>query len=83
MPSCAPNLGTVESRLAAVIRRDPLDQLAGRPDAAAIWDNLDLGRQRAVLSTLCTITLGPAMHGRLPGGACQIGGTAVLIFTIY
>ena len=62
-------LTAVESRLASVIRRDPLDGIAGRPDAAGLWDNLDLGRQRAVLSTLCTVTLGPAIHGRLPGGA--------------
>jgi hypothetical protein len=31
--------------------------------------NLDLGRQRAVFTALCTVTFGPAMHGWLPGGA--------------
>jgi site-specific DNA recombinase len=56
-------------RLAAVIRRERLDPIAGRPDAAALWQTLDLGRQRAVVTALCTVTLGPAMHGRLPGGA--------------
>jgi len=49
-------LTAVENRLAAGIRRDPLDGIVGRPDAAAVWDDLDLGRQRAVLSTLCTVT---------------------------
>jgi len=62
-------LTAAESRLASVIRRDPPGGIAGRPDAAAIWENLDLGRQRALLAALCTVTLGPAIHGRLPGGA--------------
>ena len=46
-------------RLAAVIRRERLDPIAGRPDAAALWQTLDLGRQRAVVTVLCTVTLGP------------------------
>ncbi len=51
-------LSAAEGRLAAVIRRERLDPIAGRPDAAALWQNLDLGRQRAVLTALCTVTLG-------------------------
>ncbi len=74
-------LTAVESRLASGIRRDPLDGIAGRRDAAAIWDNLDLGRQRAVLTTLCTVTLGPAMHGRLPGGAYLDTSPTAIQFT--
>jgi hypothetical protein len=74
-------LTAVESRLASWIRRDPLDGIAGRPDAAALWDNLDLGRQRAVLSVLCTVTLGPAMHGRLPGGAYLDTSPTAIQFT--
>ena len=62
-------LSAAEGRLAAVIRCERLNPIAGRPDAAALWQNLDLGRQRAVFTALCTVTLGPAMHGRLPGGA--------------
>ncbi|HEX2320576.1 MAG TPA: hypothetical protein VHJ18_16465 [Streptosporangiaceae bacterium] len=34
--------------------RAPLDGIAGRPDAAAMWDNLDLRRQRALLTAPCT-----------------------------
>jgi hypothetical protein len=75
------DLKAVEGRLAAGIRRDPLDGIAGRPDAAAVWESLDLGPQRALLSALCTITLGPAIHGRLPGGAYLDTSPAAIQFT--
>jgi len=39
------------------------------------------GRQRAVLSVLCTVTLGPAIHGRLPGGAYLDTIPAAIQFT--
>jgi site-specific DNA recombinase len=61
-------LTVVEGRLEAVAKRDPLEGIAGNPDAAKVWAGLDLGRKRAILSALCTITLQPAIHGRLPGG---------------
>ncbi len=52
------------------------------PDAAGIWDNLDLGRQRAVLSVLCTVvTLGPAIHSRLPGGTYLDTSPTAIQFT--
>jgi hypothetical protein len=75
------DLRAVESQLASVIRRDPPGGIAGRPDAAALWDNLDLGRQRAVLSVLCTVTLGPAMHGRIPGVAYLDTSPTAIEFT--
>jgi site-specific DNA recombinase len=61
-------LRVAEQRLSAVVRRDPLDGIAGNADAGKVWDGLDLGRKRAVLAALCTVTLLPATHGRLPGG---------------
>ncbi len=70
-----------ESRLASVTRHDPPGGIAGRPDAAAIWENLDLGRQRALLAALCTVTLGPAIHGRLPGGAYLDTSPTAIQFT--
>src|SRR5260221_383344 len=59
-------LSAAEGRLAAVIRRERLAPTGRRPDAAALWQNLDLGRQRAVPTALCTVTLRPRCTGRLP-----------------
>jgi len=61
-------LSGIEGRLAAYAHRDPLDGIAGNPGAAKVWGGLDLGRRRAILSTLVTVTLHPARAGRRPGG---------------
>lgn len=46
----------------------PLDHLAGAPDVAAVWAGLDLGRRRAVLSELMTVTVLPILGERPRGG---------------
>ncbi len=62
-------LDRVRGELAAAQTVSPLDGIAGRMDAGQLWQSLDLGRQRAVLAALCTVTLLPAANrGRLPGG---------------
>jgi hypothetical protein len=51
----------IEAELAAASAGpDPLDGLAGNPDAGKIWDGLGLARQRAVLDRLAVVTLLPA-----------------------
>ena len=61
-------LNGIEGRLAAYARRDPLDGIAGNPDAAQVWEGLGLGRQRAALTALVAVTLHPARPGRQRGG---------------
>ncbi len=61
-------LTSIEGALSAAARTDPLDGIAGNPDAAAAWERLDLGRRRAVINALCDIAILPAPRGRLPGG---------------
>jgi len=57
-------LANVEAQLRTASGRDPLVGLAGNPDAATVWEGLDLGRRRAVLDTLVTVTVLPAKRGR-------------------
>jgi hypothetical protein len=61
-------LSTAEGSLSALEVTSPLVVIAGHPDAAAIWDGLDLGRKRAVLRAAVTVTLHPAPPGRRAGG---------------
>lgn len=53
-------LDAVKATLAAASSRDPLAGIAGNPDAARIWAGLDLGRKRAILRELVTVTVYPA-----------------------
>ncbi|MHB1432018.1 MAG: recombinase family protein [Streptosporangiaceae bacterium] len=62
-------LADIDKILTGTVRRSPLAGLAGNDRAAEVWDAMDLGRKRAALAALCTVTLTPAAHGRLPGGA--------------
>jgi len=52
-------LGEIETTLASASGRSPLAGLAGNLDAATVWDGLDLGRCRAVLDILLTVTVLP------------------------
>jgi site-specific DNA recombinase len=61
-------LGPTEDKLGALENASPLVGIAGRPDAAAIWDGLDLGRKRAILRAAVTVTAFPAPPGRRRGG---------------
>jgi DNA invertase Pin-like site-specific DNA recombinase len=64
----------VEITNAAMV--DPLAGIVGAPDVRKLWfgtkpdrsDGLDLGRRRAVLDALCTVTVLKAGHGRRPDG---------------
>jgi hypothetical protein len=42
----------------------PLVGIARRPDAATIWEQLDLGRKRATLRTHATVTIHTVPKGR-------------------
>lgn len=50
-------LDEIEAGLLAASARDPLAGIAGNPDAAALWAGLDLGRKRAILRELVTVTV--------------------------
>jgi len=52
-------LDAIEATLASAAGRSPLAGLAGNLDAATVWDGLDLGRRRAVLDVLLTVTVLP------------------------
>jgi hypothetical protein len=62
------DLAKAEAALAAASPRDPLAPIAGRADAAAVWESLDLGRKRAIVSLLVEITLLAAKRGRRTDG---------------
>jgi site-specific DNA recombinase len=62
------SLEGVEQRIAAATVPSPLDGLLGANDIAAIWAELALARQRAVVDTLVTVTILPGKRGRKPGG---------------
>ena len=57
-------LDEVETALAAASATSPLAGIAGRLDAAEVWEGLDLGRRRALLRALADVTLLPARRGR-------------------
>jgi site-specific DNA recombinase len=70
-------LTTIEDTLTAAAAANPLIGLAGQPNIAEIWygttpdrsDGLDLGRRRAVLTKLLTVTVLPTSRGRRPDGS--------------
>lgn len=63
-------LEIAEGQLAAAEAKSPLAGIAGRPDAADVWASLDLGRKRAIVRALVTVTLQRAGGGgRRHGGA--------------
>jgi site-specific DNA recombinase len=70
-------LTEIEDTLTAAAKVNPLIGLAGQPNIADIWygttpdrsDGLDLGRCRAVLATLLTVTVLPTSKGRRPDGS--------------
>lgn len=70
-------LTDITDTLTAAAKINPLIGLAGQPNIADIWygttpdrsDGLDLGRRRAVLATLLTVTVLPTSRGRRPDGS--------------
>ena len=62
-------LAGLEAQQRTAAGRDPLAGIAGRADAGDVWERLDLGRQRAILQALVTVTVLPQRLGRLPDGS--------------
>jgi site-specific DNA recombinase len=70
-------LTEIDDTLAAAAKVNPLVGLAGQPHIADIWygtapdrsDGLDLGRRRAVLAKLLTVTVLSTSRGRRPDGS--------------
>ena len=62
-------LEVAENLLAATEATSPLAGIAGRADAADVWASLDLGRRRAIVRSLVTVTLHRARGGKRSGGA--------------
>ncbi|MBV8995100.1 MAG: recombinase family protein [Pseudonocardiales bacterium] len=70
-------LTDINDTLTAAAAANPLIGLAGQPNIADLWygttpdrsDGLDLGRRRAVLATLLTVTVLPTSRGRRPDGS--------------
>ncbi len=62
-------LDKVSAQLAAATAESPLAPIAGRADAAKVWDDLDRGRQREIVKALVTVTLLPVekLSGRVFG----------------
>jgi hypothetical protein len=59
----------VEEQLDTAGEHDPLVGIAGRPDAAQVWEGLSVAQRRQILRLLLDVTLLPARPGRRPGGA--------------
>jgi site-specific DNA recombinase len=62
------DLAAIEAQLATVTADSPLDGIAGRPDAAGIWETLPLWRRRGIVRVVMDVRLMPARPGRQPGG---------------
>ena len=70
-------LTDINDTLTAAAAVNPLIGLAGQPNIADVWfgttpdrcDGLDLGRRRAVLTTLLTVTVLPTSRGRSSDGS--------------
>ncbi|MBO0728470.1 MAG: recombinase family protein [Acidimicrobiaceae bacterium] len=58
-------LAKVEATMADSAGVSPLAGIAGRADAGQVWDRFDLGRKKAVIAALMTVTVLPA-PGRSP-----------------
>jgi len=55
-------LASKEAQLSAT-STNPLDGIAGRPDAGEVWEKLLIERQRAIVDYLCTVIVSrPATH---------------------
>lgn len=54
------SLNAADAALRSASDRDPLAGIAGNPDAAEIWAGLELGRKRAILRELVTVTVYPS-----------------------
>jgi DNA invertase Pin-like site-specific DNA recombinase len=65
----AAKLAAVESQLSTAAARSPLEGIAGRADAAAVWETLPLWRRRGIVDALVEVRLLPARPGRQRDGS--------------
>lgn len=56
-------MAEVDEKLSALTAGSALDGIAGRADAAQVWQTLSVDRKRAVIDALMTITLLPSKRG--------------------
>jgi site-specific DNA recombinase len=70
VPEIEQELLTIEAAQADLSGMTPLKGLVGQPDARQRWAALDLGRKKAVINLLMTITItsSPQAGGKLKGG---------------
>ncbi|GGM67074.1 serine recombinase [Longimycelium tulufanense] len=69
-------LAAIEAEVASAGDVDPLLGVVGAPNVAEVWfgtkpdrsDGLELGRRRAILDTLVTVTVLPSKRGKKAGG---------------
>lgn len=61
-------LDAITAKLNASVNVDPLAELAGKPNAGAIWKGMSLGRQRAILKHAVRVTIGTANPAARPPG---------------
>jgi len=59
-------LDALDKQLATNVSSTALNGVIG-PQASSIWPTLDLGRRRAIVQTLVTVTIERARRGRRPG----------------
>jgi len=64
----ADRLDAVQNRQRSAAGQNPVADLAGHPDAGAVWAGLDLGRRRAILEALAVVYVLPVPRpqGRSP-----------------
>ncbi|GGQ11175.1 recombinase family protein [Streptosporangium pseudovulgare] len=62
-------LKDIENRITAASQGNVFAGVVGTEDTRATWKRQDLGRKRAILDALMTVTIMPARHGRGPDGS--------------
>jgi len=70
VPEIEHELVQIEAAQAEMAGLAPLKGIIGRSDARELWEKMDLGRQKAILNTLMTITVTTSRQagGKLKGG---------------
>ncbi|MFI7610688.1 recombinase family protein [Nonomuraea terrae] len=62
-------LKEIENRITAASQGSVFAGVVGTEDTRATWKGLDLGRKRAILDALMTVTILPTRYGRGPDGS--------------
>lgn len=72
------DLAKVTAKLSAAAARSPLAGIADADDVDLAWGGATLGRKRAVIDVLATVTLLPGQRGRQRGGSYFDPGSVVI-----